>query len=397
MRARWRFPRGGADRTAAVRGGPGRRPGGRGPAAVAVTDSRGPRLPPPPPLPCNGPSLARPRAFGGGCWRLDPTRRVPDLPPLRPAGRTHTLTHTHAHTRTRAAAHALTHTRSLTRTRTRRRGGSGPGWRSAAEGGRRPRRVTFPAAGSEKGALAALFPRRHPPLRAVPAPGEGVPRAGAGMSCAGGSVVLPPAEQQRDPAAPLELPAGAGEKSGDTPEEGESGGPSSGEGRRGGSESGRAEAGATGGDKPETRSVCSSESGSGSHPGGAGPICKICFQGPEQVRRAGRAGSSPRSAPTKQPLTHTHTHTHTPCPAAEAAGPGGPAAGSDQHQGQSSSPPARLPPPFPRPPDPGRESGPSAAARCRGRPRGASHAGTAFLCNGGDVATASLSCGTRWL
>ncbi|KAK2518102.1 March11 [Columba livia] len=102
------------------------------------------------------------------------------------------------------------------------------------------------------------------------------------MSCAGGSVVLPPAEQQRDPAAPLELPAGAGEKSGDTPEEGESGGPSSGEGRRGGSESGRAEAGATGGDKPETRSVCSSESGSGSHPGGAGPICKICFQGPEQ-------------------------------------------------------------------------------------------------------------------
>ncbi|OPJ76502.1 hypothetical protein AV530_016174 [Patagioenas fasciata monilis] len=102
------------------------------------------------------------------------------------------------------------------------------------------------------------------------------------MSCAGGSVVLPPAEQQRDPAAPLELPAGAGEKSGDIPEEGESGGPSSGEGRRGGSESGRAEAGATGGDKPETRSVCSSESGSGSHPGGAGPICKICFQGPEQ-------------------------------------------------------------------------------------------------------------------
>eukprot|EP00075_Anas_platyrhynchos_P015160 XP_027304413.1 E3 ubiquitin-protein ligase MARCH11 [Anas platyrhynchos] len=36
------------------------------------------------------------------------------------------------------------------------------------------------------------------------------------------------------------------------------------------------------GDKPETRSVCSSESGSGSQPGGAGPICKICFQGPEQ-------------------------------------------------------------------------------------------------------------------
>uniref|UniRef100_A0A8V0X866 RING-type E3 ubiquitin transferase n=1 Tax=Gallus gallus TaxID=9031 RepID=A0A8V0X866_CHICK len=44
----------------------------------------------------------------------------------------------------------------------------------------------------------------------------------------------------------------------------------------------RGEAGAAADDKPETRSVCSSESGSGSHPGGAGPICKICFQGPEQ-------------------------------------------------------------------------------------------------------------------
>ncbi|NXC17401.1 MARHB ligase, partial [Corythaeola cristata] len=112
------------------------------------------------------------------------------------------------------------------------------------------------------------------------APGEPVPRASAGMSCAGGSVVLPPGDPQRDPAAPLELPAGAGEESGDAPEEGESGGPSAGEVRRGGSESGRAEAGAAASDKPETRSVCSSESGS--HPGGAGPICKICFQGPEQ-------------------------------------------------------------------------------------------------------------------
>ncbi|XP_075603235.1 E3 ubiquitin-protein ligase MARCHF11 [Balearica regulorum gibbericeps] len=102
------------------------------------------------------------------------------------------------------------------------------------------------------------------------------------MSCAGGSVVLPPGEPQRDLAAPLEVPTGAEEESGDTPEEGESGGPSAGEGRRGGSESGGAEAGAVAGDKPETRSVCSSESGSGSHPGGAGPICKICFQGPEQ-------------------------------------------------------------------------------------------------------------------
>uniref|UniRef100_A0A8V5FUQ3 RING-type E3 ubiquitin transferase n=1 Tax=Melopsittacus undulatus TaxID=13146 RepID=A0A8V5FUQ3_MELUD len=116
------------------------------------------------------------------------------------------------------------------------------------------------------------------------------------MSCAGGSLVLPPAEPQRDPGAPLGLPAGAGEASGDTPEEGESGGPSTGEGRRGGSE-----AGAAGGDKPETRSVCSSESGSGSHPGGAGPICKICFQGPEQVSRAGQAGGLRADRPT--PLT----------------------------------------------------------------------------------------------
>ncbi|KAM6349859.1 E3 ubiquitin-protein ligase MARCHF11 [Podargus strigoides] len=103
------------------------------------------------------------------------------------------------------------------------------------------------------------------------------------MSCAGGSVVLPPGEQQRDPAAPLELPAGAGQASGDTPEGSERGSSRACEGRRGGSESGRAEAGAAGGDKPERRSVCSSESGSGSsHPGGAGPFCKICFQGAEQ-------------------------------------------------------------------------------------------------------------------
>ncbi|XP_064297797.1 E3 ubiquitin-protein ligase MARCHF11 [Phalacrocorax carbo] len=102
------------------------------------------------------------------------------------------------------------------------------------------------------------------------------------MSSAGGSVVLPPGEPQQEPAGPPQLPAGAGEASGDIPEDGESGGPGAGEGRRGGSESGRAEARAAAGDKPETRSVCSSESGSGSHPGGAGPICKICFQGPEQ-------------------------------------------------------------------------------------------------------------------
>lgn len=137
------------------------------------------------------------------------------------------------------------------------------------------RRVTFPAAGSPEPPPS----RRHPPLRAVPAPGERVPR---GMSCASGSVVLPAGEPPRAAAAPLELPAGAGEASGDTPEEGE--------GRRGGSESG-----AAGGDKPETRSVCSSsESGSGGHGGGAGPICKICFQGPEQVSTGAGGG---RAAP----------------------------------------------------------------------------------------------------
>ncbi|OXB59181.1 hypothetical protein ASZ78_002633 [Callipepla squamata] len=89
------------------------------------------------------------------------------------------------------------------------------------------------------------------------------------MSDAGGSGVPQAGEPQREPGVPLEPPAAAGDASGDSPEEGESGGPSG-------------EAGAAADDKPETRSVCSSESGSGSHPGGAGPICKICFQGPEQ-------------------------------------------------------------------------------------------------------------------
>lgn len=104
------------------------------------------------------------------------------------------------------------------------------------------------------------------------------------MNCASGSVVLPAEEPPRAAAAPLDLPAGAGEASGDTPEEGEC--------RGSGSESG-----AAGGDKPETRSVCSSsESGSGGHAGGAGPICKICFQGPEQVRRgAGGGRPAPRT------------------------------------------------------------------------------------------------------
>lgn len=116
------------------------------------------------------------------------------------------------------------------------------------------------------------------------------------MSCASGSVVLPAGEPPGAAAAQLELPAGAGEASGDSPEEGE--------GRSGGSESG-----AAGGDKPETRSVCSSsESGSGGHAGGAGPICKICFQGPEQVRRgagggraAPRTPSHPRAGPSPVP------------------------------------------------------------------------------------------------
>lgn len=154
------------------------------------------------------------------------------------------------------------------------------------------------------------------------------------MSCAGGSVVVPPGEP--------------GEASGDGPEEGESGGPSGGEGRRGGSESGRAEAAAAAGDKPETRSVCSSESGSGSHPGGAGPICKICFQGPEQVRRreekrARRASGfppQPRRA-QRQPDRPTHPlRPDRPQPRSrgrQAAGSGqGWAAGTDQHRGQGS-------------------------------------------------------------
>ncbi|XP_068526932.1 E3 ubiquitin-protein ligase MARCHF11 [Anas acuta] len=80
-----------------------------------------------------------------------------------------------------------------------------------------------------------------------------------------------PAEPPRGHSAPQEPPpaagagagSGAGEASGEPPSEPDS-------------------PGGAQGDKPETRSVCSSESGSGSQPGGAGPICKICFQGPEQ-------------------------------------------------------------------------------------------------------------------
>lgn len=126
-------------------------------------------------------------------------------------------------------------------------------------------------------------------------------------------------------------PGEPGEASGDGPEEGESGGPSGGEGRRGGSESGRAEAAAAAGDKPETRSVCSSESGSGSHPGGAGPICKICFQGPEQVRRreekrARRASGFPPPAPPRSaPAGPTDSSPQTrppPAPLPGAAGGG---------------------------------------------------------------------------
>lgn len=97
-------------------------------------------------------------------------------------------------------------------------------------------------------------------------------RAAPDMSGAAGSGVPHAGEPQREPGVPLELPAVAGEASGDPSVEEESGG-------SGG------EAGAAADEEPETRSVCSSESGSGSHPGGAGPICKICFQGPEQVRR----------------------------------------------------------------------------------------------------------------
>ncbi|TFK12392.1 sushi domain-containing protein 3 [Platysternon megacephalum] len=123
------------------------------------------------------------------------------------------------------------------------------------------------------------------------------------MSCGGASSIPGTGEPQRDPAAaaaaPLELP-GAEESAGlrrlqpqekpaadDPPGAGQSSGsggtpPGPSEGRRGGSERARGEAGAVGGDKPETRSVCGSDSGSDSNPGGAGPICKICFQGAEQ-------------------------------------------------------------------------------------------------------------------
>lgn len=101
-----------------------------------------------------------------------------------------------------------------------------------------------------------------------------------------------PAEPPRGHSAPQEPPpaagagagSGAGEASGEPPSEPDS-------------------PGGAQGDKPETRSVCSSESGSGSQPGGAGPICKICFQGPEQVRRGGAGGQhqGQGSAPPQRP------------------------------------------------------------------------------------------------
>uniref|UniRef100_A0A8C4IWE7 RING-type E3 ubiquitin transferase n=2 Tax=Dromaius novaehollandiae TaxID=8790 RepID=A0A8C4IWE7_DRONO len=154
------------------------------------------------------------------------------------------------------------------------------------------------------------------------------------MSCAGGSGVLHPSET----AAPLEPP-------GDSPEEGERGGPSAAP-PAAGSEGGRAEAGAGAGDQPETRSVCSSESGSGSNPGGAGPICKICFQGPEQVRSAGRArgAPAPRTDPPAAPRRRQR--------AGEGAAQAAPAAGRDQHRGQRAvpPPPGSAPAPSPAPP-----------------------------------------------
>lgn len=137
------------------------------------------------------------------------------------------------------------------------------------------------------------------------------------MSRAAGSGAPRPAEPPREHGAPPELPpaAGAGEASGDPPAEPESPGrgrsPSAAEGRRGGSESGRGSAAA--GDKPETRSVCSSESGSGSQPGGAGPICKICFQGPEQVRRdAAVAGGRRVAVSTRDRARRRRAAPHRP-------------------------------------------------------------------------------------
>lgn len=178
-------------------------------------------------------------------------------------------------------------------------------------------------------------------------------------------------------------PGEPGEASGDGPEEGESGGPSGGDGRRGGSESGRAEAGAAG-DKPETRSVCSSESGSGSHPGGAGPICKICFQGPEQVRRreekrAGRASGSPPPRPAA--LSAGRTDRPIPSdPSAPSPAPGGGrrrgAGRAGRREPVSTGDRAREPP-----------------ARRRSGGSGLPAAGG----GGGEGARASLGCPARWL
>uniref|UniRef100_A0A8C3I934 RING-type E3 ubiquitin transferase n=1 Tax=Chrysemys picta bellii TaxID=8478 RepID=A0A8C3I934_CHRPI len=129
----------------------------------------------------------------------------------------------------------------------------------------------------------------------VPAPGSGSAARGEQHPRPRGAAARPRRRRRRPPgatgrggergaaaaAAPGEAggrrPPGAGQSSG-------SGGtpPGPSEGRRGGSERARGEAGAVGGDKPETRSVCGSDSGSDSNPGGAGPICKICFQGAEQ-------------------------------------------------------------------------------------------------------------------
>ncbi|XP_061466528.1 E3 ubiquitin-protein ligase MARCHF11 [Rhineura floridana] len=93
------------------------------------------------------------------------------------------------------------------------------------------------------------------------------------MSCGGGSSGSPGGgEPPRDPAPLSETPPPppgitAGKATGVPPSPGPSGC--------------SVEGGAGQGEKPETRSVCSNSSGEAGG-GGAGPICKICFQGAEQ-------------------------------------------------------------------------------------------------------------------
>lgn len=104
------------------------------------------------------------------------------------------------------------------------------------------------------------------------------------MSCVGESGgSLGAGEPQPDPAPPSDPPppvltgAAGAEAPGVPPGPGPS------------SCSAEAAGGAGHSEKPETRSVCSNSSGEAGG-GGAGPICKICFQGAEQVSVEGGLG-----------------------------------------------------------------------------------------------------------